>query len=386
MATSKARSVLCVQPVAERGGSDQALAAIARQLSRAGWQVHIAVPSSPQVDYAGAGATAHVVPMRRVSTSHGLAQWAAYAAFWPASVLRLWRLAREVDLVHSNSLHCWYGWAAAALAGKPHIWHAREVVTQSRAALALERWLVRHFATCVLAASQAVASQLAPTEACVVYEEADTSLFSPLRAGQARARYGLADSAPTAGYVGRVDTWKGVEVFLEAFALVRERRPEVAGVVAGAPVAGKEAFAERLAQRARELGVAWLGPLSSSEVADLLADLDCLACPSTTPEPWGLSAVEALASGLPVVASNAGGLREVMAGLPPSAGRLLPPGDVGAFASAIEEVLPRSTSAELRRRRVPLRSGEPPPYPEIFEEIFERASLRRCPRSANQGP
>jgi glycosyltransferase involved in cell wall biosynthesis len=320
--------------------------------------------------------------MRRISTSHSLGQWAAYAAWWPATVLRLWRLARAVDLVHSNSLHCWYGWAAALLARRPHLWHAREIVTQSRAALGVERFLTRHFATCVVAASQAVASQLPGARVSVAYEEADHSVFFPARAGRARARYGLSDTAPTAGYVGRIDTWKGVEVFLDAFALVKQRRPEVAGVVAGAAVAGKEAFASQLAARAAELGVAWLGPLPGPEVADLMADLDCLTCPSTAPEPWGLSAVEALASGTPVVASDAGGLREVMAGLPPAAGLLVGPGDAPALASAMEAVLPLSTSAELRRRRPPLRTGEPPPYP----EVFERASLRRCPRSASPRP
>jgi glycosyltransferase involved in cell wall biosynthesis len=382
MATSKAKSVLCVQPVAERGGSDQALLALVGQLARAGWDVRVALPAAPQLDYAATGAKVHVVPMRRISTSHGPWQWAAYAASWPTAVLKLWRLARAVDLVHSNSLHCWYGWAAALLAGRPHIWHAREIVTQSRAALAVERFLTRHFATCVVAVSQAVASQLAGANVCVAYEEADSSVFCPARAGQARQRYGLPDTAPTVGYVGRIDTWKGVEVFLEAFALLRERRREVRGVVAGSPVAGKEAFASRLSARAAEVGVAWLGALTGPEVADLLADLDCLACPSTAPEPWGLSAVEALASGTPVVASDAGGLREVMAGLPPAAGRLVAPGSAPALATAIDEVLPPTTSAGLRQLRAPLRRGGPPPYP----EMFERASLRQCPRSLSPRP
>jgi len=380
MATSKAKRVLCVQPVAERGGSDQALLALTRQLVGAGWEVHVALPGPAQLDYAGV--EVHVVPMRRISTSYGFLEWAAYVAGWAPSVLRLWRLARGADLVHSNSLHCWYGWAAAWLARKPHLWHARELVTQSRSALLVERFLARRFATCVLAVSQAVAAQLPGAKVTVVYEEADPAVFSPGRAGRARERLGLPDRAPLVGYVGRIDTWKGVDIFLEAFALLRQRRGGATAVVAGGEVLGKEAFASQLAARAAELGVRWLGPLAELEVADLLADLDCLACPSTEPEPWGLSAVEALACGTPVVASDAGGLREVMAGLPPDAGRLVTPGDIGALASAMEAVLPAVTTSELRRRRPVLRRGEPPPYP----EMFERASLRRCPRSPSQRP
>lgn len=370
-----------MQPVAERGGSDHALARLVRQLAGAGWEVHVALPGPPQLDFSGA--TVEVVPMRRISTSHDLLAWCRYALDWPVSVLRLWRLARQVDLVQSNSLHSWYGWATAWLARKPHVWHAREIVSQSRAALGVERVLTRHFAACVLAVSEAVAAQLPRARVRVVYEEADPGEYSPARAGRARDQLGLDDSVPTVGYVGRIDTWKGVDVFLEAFALLRERRPGVAGVIAGGAVADKERYAEDLARRAGELGVGWLGALPGALAADLLADLDCLACPSTAPEPWGLSAIEALACGTPVVASDAGGLREVMAGLSPAAGRLVPPGDPGTLAIAMEALLPGATSAALRRARPVLRSGPPAPYPEIFLEILERATLGRCPTSAS---
>ena len=319
--------------------------------------------------------------MRRISTSHDLWAWAAYALAWPVSVARLWWLARRVDLVHSNSLHSWYGWAAAWLARRPHLWHAREIVIQSKAALAVERFLTRHFAVEVLAASQAVAAQLPGAKVRVVYEEADPAQYSPERAGLGRALLRLDDEAPTVGYVGRIDTWKGVDVFLEAFEQLSFRGLYLAGVVAGGSVAGKEAYAEALAGRAEQLGVRWLGTLAGPDAADLLADLDCLVCPSTEPEPWGLSAVEALACGTPVAASDAGGYREVVAGLAESAALLVPPGDPKALAGAIERLLPASTSSATRRRRQVLRSGPPPPYP----EIFERVRLGECPISKNPG-
>lgn len=361
-----AKAVLCVQPVAEQGGSDQALSRLARQLASAGWEVHVALPGPPLVDLSFA--TVHVVAMRRISTSHSLAGWLAYAWHWPKSVAQLWRLARGVDLVQSNSLHCWYGWAAAWLAGKPHVWHAREIVTQSSAALRLERFLARHFAVEVLAVSSAVAAQFPGANVRVVREEADPTEYFPGRAGRARARLGLDDNAPSVGYVGRIDTWKGVEVFLEAYAELAKRRPGVLGLVAGGNVEGKEPYASDLARRAGELGVRWLGPLAGPEAADLLADLDCLACPSTEPEPWGLSAVEALACGTPVVASDAGGLREILSGLPASAGELVAPADYAGLAEAMERVLPASTSTRARRARPVLRSGTAPPYPELFEQ------------------
>lgn len=342
---------------------------LVRQMSRSGWCCHIALPArSPMAtQLEAAGACLHVVPMRRVSTSHGWRGWAAYLFSWPVSVARLCLLARKVgaDVVHSNSLHCWYGWAAAALARRPHVWHAREVVAQSELALRLERVLAAHFAVRVLAVSDAVASQLDSRNVQVVTEEADPAEFFPGRAGRARARYGLADDALVVGYVGRIDTWKGIDVLLEA-------APELHGpqlLIAGAPVAGKEGYFTSLSDRASSLGAHWLGPLSGSDAADLIADLDCLVYPSTAPEPFGLVLVEALACGVPVVSTSWGGPREILAGLAPSAGRLVPPGDAPALAGAITELLPRATSARLRQARPVLRTGDPPPYPAIFGEL-----------------
>jgi glycosyltransferase involved in cell wall biosynthesis len=371
----EALTVLSIQPVAEQGGSDQALLRLAGALTGAGWTVHIALPeASPMAaELEAAGARLHVVPMKRISTSHDRRAWAAYALGWPVSVVRLWRLARQAhaDVVHSNSLHSWYGWAVAGLAGRPHIWHAREIVTQSRAALRAERVLARWGARRVIAASDAVAAQLDPANVVVVHEDVSPDQFYPGRAGRARERFGLADDALLVGYVGRIDTWKGVDVLLDAAPELAARRPGAQVVVAGSPVAGKEGYASSLAQRAEDRGARWLGPLSGPEAGDLIADLDCLVCPSTTPEPWGLALVEALACGAPVVATNAGGPLEVLAGLP-HAGRLVPPSDVGALAAAVAAVLPAATSTPARRARPVLRAGSAPPYPELFGAVAAR--------------
>ncbi|MFM8303353.1 MAG: glycosyltransferase, partial [Actinomycetota bacterium] len=108
--------LLTIQPVAERGGSDQALVRMLASLPAAEFECHVVVPSEPplRAEIEACGAAVHVVPMARISTSHGLVDWARYAAGWPAAVARIVRLVRSlsVDVVHTNSLHSWYGWAA----------------------------------------------------------------------------------------------------------------------------------------------------------------------------------------------------------------------------------------------------------------------------------
>jgi len=123
-------------------------------------------------------------------------------------------------------------------------------------------FLARRFARRVVAASEAVAAQLAPANVVIVHEEASPDEFRPGRAGQARHRYGLADGSPVVGYVGRIDTWKGLDVLLDAVPMVVGRRHDARFVIAGAVVSGKEAYAAAWPGGPPTWAWPWLGPLS----------------------------------------------------------------------------------------------------------------------------
>src|ERR1700751_1759683 len=87
MATRTIR-LLSVQPVAERGGSDQALLRMLRSLPSADFECHLVVPSEPPLrpELDAAGVRVHVVPMARISTSHSPTDWLRYAFGWPVAV------------------------------------------------------------------------------------------------------------------------------------------------------------------------------------------------------------------------------------------------------------------------------------------------------------
>ncbi len=365
-----------MQPVAERGGSDQALLRLVRSLPRGEFDFHIALPGpSPLAsEFALAGATLHEVPMHRLSTSHGAGEWGRYATGWPVAVGRLTALARRlrVDLVHSNSLHSWYGWAAARALRRPHVVHAREIVVQSRAALAVERTLCRHFAARVIAVSYAVAAQLDPANVVVLDEYLDPEEFSPAHAGTFRARVGLPDDVPVIGAVARLDPLKGLDVLLEAFTRARDERPDLHLVLVGNPVLGQDAYAADLRARvASTPGVQLLE--GRDDIPAVMADLDVLALPSIEPESYGLVLVEALASGAPVVASDHGGPPEIVARATPGTGLVVPPGDPAALLTALLELLPRHTSPERRRARAVAFTPPPPRFAEVFRAVVESA-------------
>lgn len=373
---ARVNRVLIVQPVAQTGGSDQALLAMVRALPRDRFEVHVVVPEPPMLwaQLEATGARIHVVPMRRLTRSEGTAYWLGYVLAWPVSVVRLQALTRRTraNVLVSNSLHSWYGWAAAWLTRRPHVWIAREIVVASAAVSTLERFLTRRFATVVVSMSRAIAAQLDPREGRVFTDAVDTDRYRPGRAGAFRGTRGIPDDIALIGAVGRIDTWKGFDVLLDAWARVSEDRGARAHlVIAGPPVPGKEAYERHLRDRAATLpGVIWLGPVD--DLGPLYADLDAFVLASTDPEPFGLVMAEALASGVPVIATDHGGPPEVLAGHP-ERGALVPPHDPGALAAAIRDAVDRTTtSTERRRQREPLWLADPPPWADLFDEVARR--------------
>jgi len=379
--------VLFVSPMAEAGGSDQALLRMVGDLTQRGFVAHVVVPAlGPLVpEFRALGATVHVIPMRRITTSGGLGWWLHYLVEWPIAVARLTRLTKrlDVDIVSSNSLHLWYAWAAARLARRPHVWHAREIVVQSRAALRLERWLVRRFADLLVSCSRAVDSQfesvLATERRIVVHEDVDRGRFYPRNVAAFRSLAGQQLTTPLVGFVGRIDTWKGLDNLLACWPRVLVMHPKAQLFVVGGPVADKEDFYGALRASAAGLdGVTWVGPLGADRIPDVMAELDVLVAPSTLPEPYGLVLVEALASGARVVASDQGGAPEIVSLADPGAGVTVPPGDTHALAKAISAELSSLSSLPRHVRPVLL-----PPLPVDWASVYGRslaaARSRRAP-------
>jgi 1,4-alpha-glucan branching enzyme len=133
-------------------------------------------------------------------------------------------------------------------------------------------------------------------------------------------------------FVGRLIDAKGVHVLLDALAAL----PGVTAVVAGdGPARGA------LESRANELGlsgrVRFTGWITPERRASLFAGSKLFTLPSLWDEPFGIVGVEALGAGLPVVASDAGGVSSWLDdGV---TGTLVPRGDAPALASAIDDLL-----------------------------------------------
>ena len=357
--------VLYLQSNSEIGGSDVSLLRLVENLDTSRFRPVVVLPSRGPLTKAFEERGAKVVVMGgmlKLTTRKGPLYHLRYLANYPWAVARLVRLIRreQIELVHTNTLHNLYGYLAARLARLPHVWHVREIVSQSAAVRRLEVFLARRFADRVVTVSRASAEMFKskggeyPPRLRVVWDGVNLDRFHPRNSGGAvRSELGVASDAPLVGLVGRLDHCKGVDVFLRAAAMCREEIPEARFVICGGEVEGQEEVARDALRRAEELGLTdvvsftgWrYGP---EEMPEVHAALSVLVSASTSPESFGLVLVEAMATGRAVVATNHGGPREVC--VEGETALMAPPRNPRLLADAIMKLLRDPSRAEAMGR------------------------------------
>lgn len=176
---------------------------------------------------------------------------------------------------------------------------------------------------CVVAATPLEAQELMehygadPTRLCTSPPGIDHDVFSPGDRTEARRAIGWHLDGTHAVVAGRIQPLKGVDVALEAAAMIAARIPEFRlSVIGGASGPSGEAEVARLAARAAEPDLAGVvdfhEAVPHSELAEFYRAADVVMVPSRS-ESFGLVAAEAQSCGVPVVAARVGGLEHVVA-------------------------------------------------------------------------
>jgi glycosyltransferase involved in cell wall biosynthesis len=179
-------------------------------------------------------------------------------------------------------------------------------------------------------------------------------------------------SPPTVAFAGRLVWEKGADVLVQAFAKVSSRIPEARLLIAGDGPERKslEAQIDALQLRSR---VTLLGHLSREEMEQRFASAWVQVIPSRWPEPFGLVAAEAMMRGTAVVASNTGGLAEVIQHT--LTGTLLPPQDPEALAAALLGLVESRECAERmgqNARAFAIRNLTEDLFVDRFENLYKR--------------
>lgn len=302
----------------------------------AGWLRAVGV--GPLLRYAAGGAVGGLGGSRRVALGHLLwyrrfvmvarpeilhVQHPMERQLYARQVLRLER--RRLPLV--VTLHSFFGeHADATIHGlmAPNLRHADRLIAVSP-----------HVA------DQAAALGANPDRLRVIRSGVDVQAYRPRDPAAARRRLGVDPSLSLVLFVGNLEPRKGVDRLVAAMALVCQAIPEaVLAIIGTGDSAGAQNQTPLLHRLVREHGllssVRFLGRVDASTLRAWYAAADVFALPSSS-EAQGIAALEAMASGLPVVASAVGGLLGTIED--GRTGFLVPAGDVTTLAQRLVQLL-----------------------------------------------
>lgn len=332
------------------GGQEVRMLIEARWLRELGWRVLVACRPGGVVQARAkrAGVPAVAVSMR--------------AAWDLSAVLRLVRLIRRegVNLVHTHSsVDAWLGGMAGRLAGIPVV-RSRHVSLPIRRRLNPVYTLLADRVVTSGEAIRRLVIEAGVNAAKVVAIPAGVDLdeFPGVSGDRIRSGFGL--TRPVIGSIAMFRGSKGHDLLLEAFTLLRGEFPQARLLLVGDGI--RRAWVESLAhERGLNGWVTFTG--FRDDVADLLSAMDCFVLASTRTEGVPQSLLQALAAGVPVVASAVGGVPEIIED--GTTGLLVPPGDARALAQAVRVVLtdPQAASRRTRAGRV------------LVAQKFSRASV-----------
>lgn len=276
------------------------------------------------------------------------------------------------DLIHS---HYWLSGLAAQALGRAwgvpfvHMFHTlgamknrvaqapSEMESPLRLSAEVELLTAAHRIIVPTPAERAQLQWLAPVDVerlVVIPPGVDLSLFRRLDSAAARTRVGVPEGDRMLLFVGRIEPLKGIDTLLRALALLREHSPtqvqrlclSIIGGDEDGGVAEERVELERLKALCDELGlgslVTFLGRRDQDTLPDYYAAAEAVVMPSHY-ESFGMVALEAMACGTPVVASEVGGLAYLVRdGV---TGFHVPERDPGALAQALHVLL---ANPELR--------------------------------------
>lgn len=221
----------------------------------------------------------------------------------------------------------------------------------------------------------------APEHVTTILNGCDTSLFYPASRRSARAAVAAADEEDVVLFVGSLFKAKGLAELMQAFIELVRRRPNARLVCIGAGPYRQEIVKKATAGNIQGR-VAMLGLRPSAIVADWMRAADVLCLPSYS-EGCPNAIVEALASGLPVVATDVGGIPELV---DEQSGILVPPYQPAALSAALTAALSRDwdhqeIAAKFRRTWEAVAEDTL----DVCLSVLERAAPKRFPEALAAG-
>lgn len=293
--------ILLLDQYGEFGGAQHCFLEASEGFALRGWEAHAALPEGPLWDrlrpYCATITTLPCGPYHSVAKT--VSDALRFVTQFQAQARIIANLIREhrIDVVYANGPRVLPA-AAWAHGRVPLVFHSHSVVTQANAARLARESLRRSQAT-LITASHFVAGWLAPhSPAHVIYNGIRELPFRPERASYTRV-----------GVLGRVAPEKGQLTFVHAARIAADKNPNLRFLICGGPVIARADYFDQV--RAEAGSLVEFQPWTH-DLPTFFSGIDILAVPSEAVDSNPRVIPEAYASGVPVIAFDSGGIRELL--------------------------------------------------------------------------
>jgi D-inositol-3-phosphate glycosyltransferase len=371
------------------GGQNVYVRQVGEALAKLGWQVDMFTRKSSPYDATIVQHAPHCRTIRLTAGPETYIPRDELFQYMPAFVDALQKFQQKegtnYPLAHTN--YWMSGWVGMELQRRQsiqliHTYHSlgavkyravSDIPTIAQTRLAVEKQILEQ-AHCVVATSpqelddlETLVSRIGKID--VIPCGTDVSTFRPISKADARKQLGISTKEKVVLYVGRFDKRKGIETLVRATAELRAQLAEGEEIdpqnlklliVGGSdPQEADGAERRRIEEIVGELDLAantdFVGMVGHDRLALYYTAADVCVIPSHY-EPFGLVAIEAMACGTPVVASDVGGLKFTV--ISEETGLLVPPQNASEFARAIGRILTDEVWARKIRKQASTRVQE----------------------------
>jgi len=332
------------------GGAQQSLLLLLQNLNREKYTAVVSVPDGPMVGRINELGWPTVESKWSLWIPYKQAYRSTYFARFPIKlplrVLSVIRIIKryKIDIVHTNSIVSLEGALAAKLTNKLHIWHIREILDKNSFLKPpfntyLVHKIVSRFSDKVIAISEGVKRHLlsgcAEGKIAVVYNAVDLTRFCRVSNPTSRLRqeFGVEEGVSMIGVIGPVTETKGHMDVVDSALILKEQYPNCKFIIVGS-IDNELKIQEKI--RSLDLDSMFIFTGRRDDVPEIMNEVDLLVLASHV-EAFGRVIIEAMAAGRPVVATNVGGIPEVVVN--GKTGYLVPPRKPTALSEAIISIL-----------------------------------------------
>jgi glycosyltransferase involved in cell wall biosynthesis len=384
------KSILFIHQSAELYGSDKTILMFISKLDKTKYKSIVILPFDGPLkrEFEKNNITVVIAPVLKLYRK----------MFTPSNLIKLFKEYKEglkiinqlhkehnFQLVYSHTLAALIGIIFASKNKVKHLWHVQEIIAKPK----LFNWVFKRILS--IKSNHKIAYDSHETmrfwiEGNAVLTQKSEAVWNGIDVDQ-KVNYSqeqinavrtdffkVTPNELVIALVGRINSWKGQPLLLDAFYLLTQKFDNIKLVFIGSAPPNQENFEITLNEKIKEYHLedkALIIPFQE-EIGKFWDSIDIAVVPSTEPEPFGMVVIEAMLSEKPVVASNHGGPTEIV--LPNETGFLFEPNNKESLAENIEKLivdpnLRKTLGINGKKRAIDVFSVDN--HVRHFEKIFE---------------